>query len=53
MPVQVICKLHYHNNYFKDSVKTKQAVLRTRSNLNIVCFDTQGQVTPSELSDLA
>ena len=53
MPVQVICKLHYHNNYFKDSVKTKQAVLRTRSNLNIVCFDAQRQVTPSELSDLA
>ena len=46
MPVQVICKLHYHNNYYKDPVKTKQAVLRTRSNLNIVCFDAQGQVTP-------
>ena len=38
MCVQISCKFH------KDLIKTKQAMLRTRSNM--VFFATQGQVTP-------
>ena len=38
MSVQIICKSH------KDLIKTKQAMLQTRSNM--VVFGTQGQVTP-------
>ena len=38
MPVQIICKFH------KVSIKTKQAMLRTRPNMGF--FGTKGQVNP-------
>ena len=41
MPVQIICKFH------KVSIKTKQAMLRTRSNMGFL--GTKGKVTPKPI----
>ena len=42
MPVHVIC--NFHKN---PTIKTKQAILRTRSNMEV--FGTKGQITPKSI----
>ena len=44
MPVQIICNFH------KDPMKTKQAMIRTWSNMGV--FGTKGQVIPNSIADL-
>ena len=41
------------NEFHEVSIKTKQAMLRTRSNMRFFFFSLKGKLLPSEYSDLA